>query len=106
MTTRIARWIVGGIVGAIGIVLVAASPALASASSTMATFTRAASSYTSPTHGSMAIEGFEVGDQVEAVCFVNAAYTEGTDVWLRIANSHGGGWVSRSVLDVAPVMPC
>jgi hypothetical protein len=103
MTTRTGRWIIGGIAGTIA-GLVVASPALAAPSSTIATFTRAASSHTSPTPASTAIEGFEAGDQIEAICFVNAVYDGGTDVWLRVAN--GGGWVSRSALDVAPLEHC
>lgn len=105
MNIRTGRWIIGGIAGAVA-GLVVASPALAAPSNTIATFTRDASSYTSPTAASTAIDDFEAGDQIEAVCFVNAVYDGGSDVWLRIANANGGGWVSRSVLDVAPLAHC
>ncbi len=106
MSTHIARLIVGGIVGAAGLGIVAAGPALAAPSDTTATFTRAGSSYTSPTIGSTAIDAFAAGDQIEVICFVNATHTDGTDVWLRLASTNGGGWVSRSVLDVPPLAPC
>ena len=106
MATKIGRWIVGGIAGALGVALIATGPASAAPSTTTATFVRAASSYTSPSLGSTSIAGFKADDQVAAVCFVNADYVNGTNVWIRLANENGGGWVSRSAVKLPPLSPC
>jgi hypothetical protein len=105
MTTTIGRWIAGGIIGATGLALIAAAPAMA-ATSTVATVTWPASSYTAPSMGATAIERFEGGEQLEALCFVEGAYTNGSNIWLRLSNDDGGGWIARSAVEVAPVPRC
>lgn len=106
MSTHIGRWIIGGSIGAVALALVATGPAFAAPSTTTATFLRDASSYSSPSLVSEAITAFSVDDQVQTVCFVHADYLYGTDVWLRVAIESGGGWISRSIVDVAPLAPC
>jgi hypothetical protein len=105
MNTHIGRWIAGGILGAAGIAVIAAAPAMA-ATSTFATVIWPASSYTAPSTGALAIASFEGGEQVEALCFVEGAYTNGSNVWLRISSHDGGGWISRSAVEVGPVPLC
>jgi hypothetical protein len=105
MNKHIGRWIIGGIIGAAGLALVAATPAMA-ATSAAATVIWPASSYTAPSSGAIAIKAFAGGEQLETLCFVNGAYTNGSNVWLRVAIADGGGWISRSAVDVAPIPPC
>jgi spermidine/putrescine-binding protein len=105
MNKHIGRWIIGGIIGAAGLALVAVTPAMA-ATSADATVIWPASSYTAPSSGAIAIKAFAGGEQLEALCFVNGAYTNGSNVWLRVAIADGGGWIARSAVDVAPIPPC
>jgi hypothetical protein len=106
MNTHIGRWIVGGILGAAALTLVATGPAFAVPAPTTATFVRDTPVYSSPSLASEAFADFSTGDEVQATCFINADYVNGTDVWLRLAIESGGGWISRSSVEVSPLAPC
>jgi hypothetical protein len=103
---NIKRLITIGTAAALGTALVAAVPAVAAPSSGTATVNWPARSYTSPADGSQPIRAFNAGYQAQAICSVKGTHTNGTDVWIRLAQVDGGGYISRSAVSVPSLALC
>jgi hypothetical protein len=106
MTVRIKGLIGGGVAAAIGIALLASTPANAATTSEMVTVKWPSYSYTSPSQGSTEMNHYDTGDRLEAHCYVKGDYTNGSNVWIRLARHLGGGWIPRSAIETAPLLPC
>lgn len=106
MNFRIAGLIAGTSVAAVGLGLLAATPAHAATANRAVpvAVTSYGSSHTSPSPTATKIRDFQPRDTPEVFCYVKGQKVNGSDTWLRLSNM-GGGYISRTIVDSAPAVP-
>jgi hypothetical protein len=62
-------------------------------------------SYSAPTNQSPAVKALSPGTGVQVVCHTEGQTVDGNPNWFRISPADGSGFVHRSAISVAPVLP-